>query len=217
MVDFPGRCAAVLFTAGCTYRCAYCHNAAALGAFQAGTPWAALDERLERWERNWIRAAVVTGGEPTLHDGLADLLERLRRRGWAVKLDTNGSHPDRVAALRPLVDYVALDVKIGLDDYPSWIGGSGEAVRQTSEWLRTSPVPYEFRTTVVEPVHTEPVIRAMGREHHGAARWVLQPYVPRPTVPDAALRGQPRTSPAHLRACGGWLNPHAREIGLRGA
>lgn len=217
MVDFPGRCAAVLFTSGCNYRCAYCHNAELLEVLRAGVSWPVLEARLDRWAENWTRAAVVSGGEPLLHDTTPELLSRLRARGWAVKLDTNGSRTESLAVLLPQLDYVAMDVKGPLSEYRARTGGDPDAVAASARLLKEWGGSYELRTTIVAGWHDAEAVRAMGREHAGAARWVLQPYVARASVPDAVLRKAARTTPRQLRELAECLKPFAREVVLRGA
>ena len=73
--DFPGRIAAVVFTQGCNWRCAWCHNAALVHPEQF-TPTIPVGDILTRLanRRGKLDGVVVSGGEPTLHAGLTDFL-----------------------------------------------------------------------------------------------------------------------------------------------
>ena len=217
-LDFPGHMAAVLFTAGCNFRCGFCHNAAMLGARQTGMPWAELEQRCRQWREDWVTGAVITGGEPTLWPELPELVRFLRRQGLKVKLDTNGSHPEVLRALLPELTYVAMDVKCGLATYPRLTQfAHTERIAASIAVLLARGRDYEFRTTVLPEVHDDAEMRAIGALVHGAARYVLQPFLPRDDLPDERLRTAPRCPPAHLQRCAALVKPHVRELIVRGA
>jgi pyruvate formate lyase activating enzyme len=126
LLDFPGLVAAVVFTAGCNLRCPWCQNPGLVHA-----PWdeglLSGDEVLAFLEKRKpvLQGVVVTGGEPLVHPGLADFLDRVRALGYRVKLDTNGTFPDRLAAVAPgRVDYLAFDLKNAPSAYASSAGVS---------------------------------------------------------------------------------------------
>lgn len=154
-VDWPGRVAAVVFLAGCNFRCPYCHNHRLvltpedLATFR-------LEEVLARLEalRGWVDGVCVTGGEPTLQANLPALLAIFRSEGLGVKLDTNGSRPEVLEGLlsQGLLDAVAVDVKAPLEPIPyrrnAGQGADVEGVRRSLELLSRSSIPVEVRTTV---------------------------------------------------------------------
>jgi len=213
LVDFPGRLAAIFFLSGCNFRCGYCHNAALLAAHRAGMPWDRIEEACVQFRKHWADGVVITGGEPTLAPDLPELIRRLKRHGFAIKLDTNGSRPDILAAVLKDVDYVALDIKCSQATYPRLTGfAEVNRVAQSLDLLRTHARAYELRTTLLEDYHTDADLREVGRWIDGASRLVLQPFLPREDLPDPELRGRPRTSPDRLRAAADLLRPHVREI-----
>ena len=217
MVDFPGRMAAVFFTTGCNFRCGFCHNASLLGAPREGYDWEKLDEICRRFRKQWIRNVVITGGEPTLCANLPETIDFFRERGFGVKLDTNGSNPALLAELLPKLDYVAMDVKCGLERYPSFVAFSHpEKVAAAIDLLVRGQTPYEFRTTLVEGIHDDDELRAIGEAVRGAALHVLQAFIPRENLPDPALRVTPRTTPSRLREAAAILSDYVREVRIRG-
>ena len=119
-LDFPGLVSAVVFTAGCNFRCPYCHNYQLVRAPESllSLPADGVLARLRPFA-GWIDGVVISGGEPTLHAGLAELCAAIKGLGFAVKLDTNGHRPQVVEALaaRGLVDMVAMDLKAPLAGY----------------------------------------------------------------------------------------------------
>lgn len=153
LVDFPGRVAAVLFTPGCNFRCPYCHNAALVrpeAAADGGLE--PLDEALGLVERrrNLVSGLVISGGEPLLHEEVPAIAARARALGLAVKLDTNGSHPERIGAVA--ADYVALDLKTLPERYEAvapGVGGAGRKALESLESLRRGRAEYEVRITCV--------------------------------------------------------------------
>lgn len=150
LIDFPGRVSAVIFTAGCNYRCPFCHNPELTYGTYPDTflPREEVLETVAR-RRHVLDGVVITGGEPTLHPELTELTDGLRELGLEIKLDTNGSHPEAVAALRP--EYVAVDIKCEPRRYPRLtdIDTPVERLKRTLRYLRESGTEHELRTTVV--------------------------------------------------------------------
>jgi pyruvate formate lyase activating enzyme len=217
LVDFPGRMSAVFFTTGCNFRCGFCHNAPLLGTAKPGYTWEQLDELCQRFRRQWVRAAVLTGGEPTLDPNLSETLRFLRDHGFEVKLDTNGSRPDALAAVLDQVRFVAMDVKCSLPQYPRFVGCPDvAAVARSIALLLGASTPYEFRTTVIETVHTDGEMRAIGETVRGAVGFALQAFIPRDDLPDPRLRNTPRTRPQALQQAAQVLRPYVARVEIRG-
>jgi len=213
LVDFPGRLAALFFVSGCNFRCGFCHNAALLGTAREGISWERLREVCASFRGEWTDGAVISGGEPTLAPGLPALVALLREQGFGVKLDTNGSFPDVLESLLSGLDYVAMDIKCGPATYARLAGFAGvDRVRRSADLLRARARDYEFRTTVIEPVHTDEEMIEIGAMIRGARRYVLQPFIPRDDLPDAAFRSVPRTSPARLRHLAALMGEYAAEV-----
>lgn len=218
MVDFPGRLAAVLFVSGCNFQCGFCHNARLMAGRRSGLPWAHLESRCRRWADHWVDGAVITGGEPTLTPELPALIAFLKRFGFAVKLDTNGSRPEVLAQCLPLVDYVAMDVKAGLSRYGELTGHADTGTIAASvELIRRHARDYEFRTTILDHIHTDDHMAEIGDLIRGARRYVVQPFLPRPDLPSPAYVNTPRTPAHRMSAIGKLMRDAAREVHVRGA
>ena len=200
MVDFPGRLAAVMFTSGCNFTCGFCHNAALLAKPQNRMSWEYLEQRCRSFREQWVNGVVITGGEPTLWpDELIELITFLKSFGFAVKLDSNGSRPEVLEAVLPEVDYVAMDVKCGLDMYPRLTSfHRPDLIEKSIELIKSKAIDYEFRTTVIEPFHTIDEMLAISDLLEGSKRYVIQPFIPRDNLIDEELRVTPRTSPDYL-------------------
>ncbi len=201
LIDFPGRMAGVFFFAGCNLRCGFCHNASFLETVrpEACLTWAEIDAALDRLRDQWADAVVLTGGEPTLAPTLPDVIRRCREHGMAVKLDTNGTRPDRLASVVPDLAYVAMDVKASPDSYPILTGWENiDRITKSLRILKDGNTDYEVRTTVIEPVHDNAEMDRIATWIRGARRWILQPFLPRDNLLDPALRAVPRTRPQRL-------------------
>ena len=129
-----------------------------------------------------LEGVVVTGGEPTLQRDLIPFLGRLKTLGYLVKLDTNGYRPDVLekAMESGYVDYVAMDIKTSLDEYPVVAGIKNldvSRIERSVELLKSGAVDYEFRTTVVEPLHHKENFEKIGELLKGCRRYYLQSFV----------------------------------------
>ena len=158
LLDYPGKVACTVFLGGCDLRCPFCHN----GELVEGETPAALDDgeltAFLKKRQGLLDGVCVTGGEPLLRPELEGLLGRIKELGFPVKLDTNGSHPDRLRRLTEagLLDYVAMDIKNSPERYGETVGRSGldlAPFRESVSFLLSGAVDYEFRTTVVRELH----------------------------------------------------------------
>ena len=218
MVDYPGRMAGVFFLSGCNFRCGFCHNARLMGRPDGREmTWGDVEKACRGLRENWVDGAVVTGGEPTLRPEVFRVVERLKEWGFAVKLDTNGSRPEVLERLLPLVDYVAMDVKFAPGDYERRAGfGDVEAIGRSIGLLRGGAVEHEFRTTVLEAWHDEGKMREIGEWVRGAKLHALQAFVPRDDLPDPACRAMPETRAETVRGYAGILGEYVERVEVRG-
>lgn len=173
LIDWEGRLVAVVFTKGCNFRCGYCHNPSlVIPRLVECTPDIPSEAVLTylKARRHWLDGVVVSGGEPTLQPDLVQFLEQVQELGLAVKLDTNGTHPEVLTELfwKKLVNFVALDVKhfVTQEDYarvtPTVTEAQVEAVRQTLALLREHPeVERQLRTTLIPGVHAAELPEAL--------------------------------------------------------
>jgi pyruvate formate lyase activating enzyme len=178
-VDWPDKIAAVLYLTGCPWRCPYCHNPEfvrpAAGTYSWDDALSLLQER-----RGFLDGVIFSGGEPSMHPGLAEALRQVREMGFQTGLHTGGNYPDRLGDLldRGLLDWVGFDVKAPFEDYPKITGqpDSGRRARLSLEILVRSGVKYELRTTVYTPVLDAQRLSVMASEvgHMGAGNLVLQ-------------------------------------------
>ena len=182
LLDYPGHTACTVFTPYCNWRCPFCHNASLV--LEPDTQPEVTEEEFFSFlqkRAGLLDGVAVTGGEPTLQKDLPDFLRRVKELGFAVKLDTNGTHPAMLRSIleQSLADYVAMDIKAGRLNYPAVTGTLRpglEAVEESVELLRRSSLDHEFRTTVVKELHTDEDFIDIAAWLAGEERYFLQAF-----------------------------------------
>lgn len=181
LLDFPSRVACTVFTGGCNFRCPFCHNASLVlspGSVD-GIPEEDFFSFLSK-RKGILDGVCITGGEPLLQRDIVDFIRKIKNEGFAVKLDTNGSFPDRLKDIvsEGLIDYVAMDIKNSEEKYSLTAGVEGDCseVFESIDFIMSSGVDYEFRTTVVKELHTVEDIESIAKRIAGARRYFLQSF-----------------------------------------
>lgn len=183
LVDFPGKVAATVFTLGCNFRCPYCHNPelvlpAMINKQPKITEKEIIDFLKER--KGFLEGLCITGGEPMVQADLPDFVQKVKRLGLLVKLDTNGSFPEILENLikNKLIDWVALDIKAPPEKYNIFTQGriTAETIDQSINILKKSKINYEFRTTLAPEILTEKDIMIIVNWIKPAARYYLQQF-----------------------------------------
>ena len=183
LLDFPGKTACTVFTGGCNWRCPFCHNASLVtGLDEVETIsedefFAFLKKR-----QGILDGVCVSGGEPLLQPDIMPFIEKIRALGYQVKLDTNGSFPERLKETvnRGLVDYVAMDIKNSPDCYSATVGRADAdlmSVCESAAFLMSGAVDYEFRTTTVKELHTAENFEKIAAWLKGAKRYFIQSFI----------------------------------------
>ena len=223
LLDFPGKVACTVFLDGCNFRCPYCHNAELLDAAEEVLSIDGLLAFLGK-RQGILDGVCITGGEPTIHSGLADLIRSVRKLGFAVKLDTNGYRPHVLRELlaEGLLDYVAMDLKNGPETYAGTVclaQADMVKIRESICLLLDSGVEFELRTTVVKPLHSVETLTSMANwlrevtDGRSVPRLFVQPFVDRETVPVGGLSAP---SPEELEQFCRILSVCADRVEVRG-
>lgn len=184
LLDFPGKMACTAFTAGCNFRCPFCHNASLVTGDLAALPKMSESEFFSFLEKRQgiLEGVCITGGEPTLQKDILSFIEKIKALGFAVKLDTNGARPDVLKEILDsgFVDYVAMDIKNSQKEYAKTVGIENfdiTPVLKSVELLKGGKTPFEFRTTVVSGLHTPESIREIGEWIGEVDNYFLQSFV----------------------------------------
>ena len=220
LLDFPGRVACTVFTAGCNMRCPFCHNAALVTEIDPAER-IEVDEILGflRKRVGLLDGVAITGGEPLLQPDIADFIREVRALGFAVKLDTNGSFPERLEALvqQGLIDYVAMDIKNSPELYAKTVGVEDfdlAPVERSKEFLLSGAVDYEFRTTVVAQFHTVESIAGAAKWIAGAKRYFLQQFTDSGNLIADGLTAAPKNIMEEMREAAKKFIPDTQLRGL---
>ena len=182
LLDFPGLIACTVFLPGCNLRCPFCHNASLV--LPGSIPELMTDSQLLdflKGRAGKLDGVCITGGEPTLHKDLPELIRAIKEMGFQVKLDTNGSNPLLLRSLleENLLDYVAMDIKNSPERYRETCGGVDilQKAQESAKLLMDGAAAYEFRTTVCHPLHDEASIASIAQWLQGAKQYYLQAFV----------------------------------------
>lgn len=181
LIDYPGKVCAIVFTIGCNFHCPYCHNPELVD--ETADPiseeefFTFLEER-----KGLLDAVSITGGEPTLHDDLPEFIDRIKKMGFLVKLDSNGTRPEMLKQLikNASVDYIAMDIKSPINKYTMTVARpvDTEKIQESIKLLKEGNIPYEFRTTVLKSMLSPENFDEIGELIRGAKIYYLQKFVP---------------------------------------
>ena len=182
LLDFPEKTACTVFSAGCNFRCPFCHNASLVTHINS-------DQKITEEEffeflnkrKGMLDGVCITGGEPTLQPDLPEFIKKIKDLGFLVKLDTNGYNPKLLSSLldKGLLDYVAMDIKNSKESYKKTVDITSfdiSLIEESVEILKMGRVPFEFRTTVVRQLHTADDILNIGKWLGSDAKYFLQVF-----------------------------------------
>lgn len=181
LLDYPEKTACTVFTGGCNLRCPFCHNASLVRTpFEVKSMETEVLEYLSR-RAGLLDGVCITGGEPLLQNDLADFTEKLKSMGYLVKLDTNGTLPDRLRTLLATgtIDYVAMDVKSALANYHIAVGCEidTEKIVESIRLIQASGIAHEFRTTAVKGIHSPSDMEAIAQLIGASSPYFIQGFV----------------------------------------
>jgi pyruvate formate lyase activating enzyme len=182
LIDYPGKVGCVVFIQGCNFRCPYCHNPNLVNPRESQDTF--ISEKVAcdflKSRRDLLDGVVISGGEPCIHGDLIILCEKIKKIGYPIKLDTNGSRPQVIKRLiaEGFLDYIAMDVKTDPCQYRPVITRRYDPGRilLSIQLIMESNLSYEFRTTCVRPIVSEKSVEAIARTIKGARRYVLQRF-----------------------------------------
>ena len=182
LLDYPRHLAATVFLGGCNMRCPFCHNASLVAGVvsQPTIPEQEVLSYLAK-RKGILEGVCITGGEPTLHPNLITFIKKIKELGLKVKLDTNGTNPQLLKTLVTdrLIDYIAMDIKNSKEKYSQTAGLNHfniDPILESADFLLTSPIEYEFRTTIVKEYHSREDMLSIGGWLTGAQAYYLQSY-----------------------------------------
>jgi len=191
LIDYPDKVSAVVFLAGCNFRCSFCYNKDLV----EGKNLQKIKEedffKFLEGRKGLIDGVCITGGEPTLDKELIEFISKIKKRGFLVKLDTNGNNPEVLKELVDKIDFIAMDVKASFNKYEEIVNAKVEIekLKKSIEIISNSGIDYEFRMTVVPELHSEEDIISVARMLKGKKKLVLQNFKSDVPLMDKKLEG----------------------------
>ncbi|MCC6049834.1 MAG: radical SAM protein [Thermofilum sp.] len=217
LVDVLESVSFTLWLAYCNLRCPWCSNARLARGLEARAVRVSEVVDAVKAARPFIDVFHVTGGEPALQlRPLLVLYERVRgETGLPLSLDTNGTMPEALEELAPLLHHVAIDVKAPLSDpalYARATGTSEQLARKLVARVQRSvevacKVPFlELRTTLVpDLVSCGDAFRAAAELEWAVGRGRRVVYVVQQFIPYEGVLGEysrRKATPAEeVKAC----------------
>ena len=219
LLDFPGHVAATVFTGGCNLRCPFCHNAALVTEIDPAAIYNEDDIIAFLAKRtNLLDGVAITGGEPLMQVDICGFIKKVRNLGYKVKLDTNGSYPDKLEEIisEHLVDYIAVDIKNSREKYALTTGVKDydlASLDRSLEILKNCDIEHEFRTTIVKELHeTEDIIK-IGEWMKGEKNYFLQNFVDSGNLIGSGFSAVSREKLEEMRKA---ATPYFENVGVRG-
>ena len=191
--DYPGMVACVIFTQGCNFKCDYCHNSSLISFDKECLNEARIFEFLEK-RKKILDGVVISGGEALLQKNIKEFIKKIKKMGYKIKLDTNGSYNNKLKELidEGLVDYVAMDIKHDKNHY-SFITGFDkygyDSIEASIKLLESSKIDYEFRTTIVKEYHDLNAIENICKLINKKSKYYLQNFASSPNVLNKNITG----------------------------
>jgi pyruvate formate lyase activating enzyme len=220
LIDYPPYTSSVIFLGGCNFRCGFCHNPELVLQPDKGNT-IKVEEVLEHLKnkRNWIEGVCITGGEPTIYPDLYKFMYELKKQGFLVKLDTNGTNPIILDYLihNRLVDYIAMDIKAPLEKYEKITGvrADKEAVKQSVEIIKNSGIDYEFRTTAVPGLLGKEDFLRIAEWLKGSKRYCIQQFRNNKGLIDKELEKAEPYDNKKIEEIAKSLNPYFDEVEVK--
>ncbi|MBN1969406.1 MAG: anaerobic ribonucleoside-triphosphate reductase activating protein [Candidatus Delongbacteria bacterium] len=154
--NYPDHLSFVIFSEGCNLKCPFCHNGHLIIENNLNKDILSFEEFLSvlKSRKKIIDGIVFSGGEPLLWNDLIIWVEAAKSFGYSVKLDTNGTFPEKLDALikSDLLDYIAMDIKAPMSKYNLLAGVNIDfkCILKSMDLISQSSIMHEFRTTWIK-------------------------------------------------------------------
>jgi pyruvate formate lyase activating enzyme len=179
LLDYPGEVSCIIWTVGCNFSCPFCYNVDVVNKTAEPISEKEVLSFLEK-RKNMLDAIVISGGEPLLQKDIVSFCKKVKKLGYLIKIDTNGTFPEKLKELldEKLVDYIAMDVKAPKDKYFKLAGTKVDIkkIQKSIDIIKSSGVDYEFKTTFVPGLLSKKDIKEIGRWLEGSEKYFLQQF-----------------------------------------
>lgn len=175
-IDVPDNLSSVIWTIGCPLRCFYCHNKQLQISHTSKFEEKDIYNFLES-KKGLIDYVVFSGGEPTIHDDLPNIMAKIQRMGFNIGLHTSGIFPVKLKKCFSLCDWIGIDFKNPSNMYMDVVNipYMGVHVLRSIKSLAIHHRNFEVRTTYYKNFNHSNLI-AMGEylSIFKNIKWVIQ-------------------------------------------
>ncbi|MFA5019954.1 MAG: anaerobic ribonucleoside-triphosphate reductase activating protein [Candidatus Pacearchaeota archaeon] len=219
LIDYPGKIACTIFIHGCNFKCGFCHNPE-LVIYEKEKD---INENeiltfLEK-QRKYLEGVCISGGEPLISLN-SEFIKKIKSMGYLIKIDTNGSYPDKLSELisKNLVDYIAMDIKSSRENYPKLVNSRVNLNKIEESIKIISSLPdYEFRTTIIEEIHSKEEVEKIIKwvsEFAGKKikRFVFQGFKKQHKIIDDKFKNYKDTNEEYLYKLKGIAQEYCNEV-----
>ncbi|MBD3203117.1 anaerobic ribonucleoside-triphosphate reductase activating protein [Candidatus Woesearchaeota archaeon] len=220
LVNFDPYSCATIYLSRCNFLCPFCHNPELVighDKLNSLSKEKILDVLTKR--KKWYDAVCITGGEPTLHKGLVHFTKELKKIGFLVKIDTNGTNPKMINQLidKKIVDFISMDVKAPLEKYDkiTQINTDTSKIKESIETLKNRRLDYEFRTTVIPRFHKKADIEKIGKLLKGSKQITIQQFRNSRDMINPSFKNEKPYSREKLIEFREILSDYAKEVRIR--
>ena len=219
LLDYPGNVSAIIWTVGCNFRCPFCYNINLVNKKSDLFSEADILNFLEK-RKNFLDGLVISGGEPFLQKDLKNFCKKVKKLGYKIKIDTNGTYPEKLKELieEKLVDYISMDVKAPKEKYDKLSGVKTdlEKIDKSIRTIQNSDVEYEFKTTIVPNYLEKKDIIDLSKWIKYSKRYFLQQFKNDKPLISADLKKIKPYNEKYLQNILKDIKPYFKECKLRG-
>jgi len=218
LIDYPGKVCAVFFTLGCNFRCGFCYSPELVFSRLKKLPGKNIEDFLKERQK-FLDAIILSGGEPLLQKDIVGFCKKLKKYGYLVGIETNGSKPGTLKKLidNKLVNFIAMDIKSDLEHYSKITGVDVNTsdIKKSIELIKNSGVDLEFRTTVVPGFYDKEIAENIGKILKGANKYVLQQFNNSKEMIDSSFKNKKPYKEAEIKKFRKILEKYIDNVGLR--
>jgi pyruvate formate lyase activating enzyme len=179
LLDYPDTISAIIWTIGCNFRCPFCYNKDLVLSNVGTIPEEEILGFLIN-RKGLLEGLVISGGEPLMQKDVLEFVEKVKKIGYLIKIDTNGMFPEKLKELigKKLIDYIAMDVKAPKNKYDKLSGVKTDIkkIEKSIEIIRNSAPDYEFKTTFTPKLLKKEDIISIAKWLKGSKRFYLQQF-----------------------------------------
>ena len=179
LLDYPKNVSAIVWTVGCNFHCPFCYNKDLVDGNVKLISEEEIFSFLEK-RKGLIDGLVISGGEPLMQKDIVDFITRVKKLGYLIKIDTNGTFPEKLQELidKKLVDYISMDVKAPKKKYGRLAGAKPDIskIEKSIDIIRNHAPDYEFKTTFAPNLLDKKDIVEIAKWLEGSKRFYLQQF-----------------------------------------